>query len=197
MSEKKVWDKIAEGWNNFRQRPEKKAIELSKLWKKGKILDVGCGNCRNLKPFVKLDKYGIDFSDNMIEEAKKFTKKNNFKVNLKVGNVKKLPFKDKQFDYVLSLAMLHHLKDPEKGVKEINRVLKVGGQSYITIWSKLQLKFLFKKRETYVKWGKEKRYYNFISFIKMRKMLKKSGFRILRSKLFGKNLEFLVEKINI
>src|SRR3989338_4671620 len=196
INQQRVWNKIAEKWSNFRQKPEKKAEELAKLWKPGKILDVGCGNCRNLLPFFikKFDCYGIDFSENMIKEAKKFVSKKNMKVNLKVGDVSKLPYKDKSFDYLLSFAVLHHLKNPEIRIKEINMVLKNNGQAYISVWNKLQLRFLFKRKETYVKFGNEKRYYHFISFFEMRRFLKKYNFKILDSKMFGKNLEFLVER---
>lgn len=194
MNQKKIWNNIAEKWSNFRQKPEKKAVELSKIWKPGKILDVGCGNCRNLIPFKKFDCYGIDFSENMIDESKKYISKKNIKVNLKIGDINKLPFKDNSFDYVIAFAMLHHLKNPEIGVKEIHRVLKKKGQAYISIWNKMQLRFLFRKKETYVNFGKEKRYYHFISFLEMRRLLKKYDFKILNSKLLGRNLEFLVEK---
>ena len=193
-NQNKVWNNIAEKWSNFRQKPEKTAVELSEAWEPGKILDVGCGNCRNLLPFSKFDCYGVDFSGNMIKEAKKFVSKKNMKVNLKVGDVTKLPFKDENFDYLLSFSMLHHLKNPEKGVKEISRVLKIGGKAYISIWNKMQLKFLFRSKETYVKFGNEERYYNFVSFFEMIKLLKKYNFTILDSKMLGKNLEFLVEK---
>ena len=192
MSQKKVWNNIAEKWYGFRHWPTKEVKKLG--WKKGKILDVGCGNCRNLLPFKNMDCYGVDFSEEVLKQAKKYTKKHNFNVKLKKGNISKLPYKDKSFDYVLALASLHHLKNPEKGIKEIYRVLKIGGKAYITIWNKLQLRFLFKKREMYIKWGKEKRYYNLISFIQLRKMLKNNGFRVISSKMFGKNLEFLVER---
>ncbi|MBU2640085.1 MAG: class I SAM-dependent methyltransferase [Nanoarchaeota archaeon] len=191
MSQKKVWDKIAESWYGFRHWPTKGVKKL--VWKKGKILDVGCGNCRNLLPFKEMECYGVDFSDGVLEQAKKYIKKHNLNVNLKKADMTKLPFKDKSFDYILSLATLHHLKNPENGIKEIYRVLKIGGQAYITIWSKMQLRFLFKKRETYVKWGKENRYYNFIGFLRLRKMLKSCNFKILRSRMLGKNLEFIVE----
>ena len=194
MSRQQVWNSIAEKWSNFRQKPEKKSEKLAKLWKPGKILDVGCGNCRNLLPFSKFDCYGIDFSENMIKEAEKYIAKNNMKVNLKIGDAIKLPYKDKSFDYVISFAMLHHLKNHEILIKEINKILKNNGQAYIGVWNKLQLKFLFKRKETYVKFGKEKRYYHFISFFEMRRFLKKYNFKILDSKMFGKNLEFLVEK---
>ena len=197
MDERRVWDKIAEKWSNFRQKPERKVEYLTKLWKLGKILDVGCGNCRNLLPFFikNFDCYGVDFSENMIKEAKKFISKKNIKVNLRKADITKLPYKDKSFDYVIAFSTLHHLKNPENGVEEIHRVLKVEGKAYISVWNKMQLRFLFKRKETYIKWGKEKRYYHFISFFEMKKLLEKYDLNILDSKMFGKNLEFLVEKI--
>src|SRR3989344_4737155 len=111
MNQQEIWDLMAPNWNNFRQRPIK---ELSKLkWKKGKILDVGCGNCRNLLPFKNLECYGLDFSKNMLNEAKKFSKKQHFKVKLKYGHLEKLPYKQNEFDYLLAIAVLHHLEDHE------------------------------------------------------------------------------------
>ena len=114
---------------------------------------------------------------------------------MKLGDLRKLPYKNESFDYAVSFASLHHLKKPENGVKELSRILKPKGYAYITSWNKLQPKFLLKRKETYIKWGKEERYYHFISFIQMRRMLKQYGFEILKSKLFGKNIEFLVQKI--
>ena len=194
MNQNKVWNNIAEKWSNFRQKPEKTAVELSEVWEPGKILDVGCGNCRNLLPFSKFDCYGVDFSENMIKEAEKFVSKKNMKVTLKVGDVTKIPFKDESFDYVISFSMLHHLKNHERGVKEISRILKIGGKAYISIWNKMQLKFLSRSKVPYVKFGNEERYYNFVSFFEMIKLLKKYNFTILDSKMLGKNLEFLIER---
>ncbi len=196
MNQQKLWDNMAKGWSNFRQKPERKAGELAVKFKPGKVLDLGCGNCRNLLPFYerKFDCYGIDFSINMIKEARKFAFKKNMKVNLKKADIARLPFKGNSFDYIIAFAVLHHLKNPEEGIKEIHRVLKINGKAYISVWNKLQLRFLFKRKETYIKFGKEKRYYHFISFFGMRKLLNDYNFNILDSKMFGKNLEFLVER---
>ena len=196
MNQQQVWNEIAKSWNNFRQKPIK---ELEKLnWKKGKILDIGCGNCRNLLPFKHLDCYGIDFSREMLEQAKKFSQKNNLKVKLKLSSAEKLPFKNNYFDYVLAIAVLHHLKNPETAVKEIHRVLKNNGEVYITDWNKLQARFLFRRKEVYIPWKQKKqtlyRYYNFIGYFKLKKILKKNNFKISKSNFFGKNIVFLVKK---
>ena len=195
-SQQQVWNTIAESWNNFRNKSLKELENLD--WKKGKILDLGCRNCRNLLAFKNLDCYGIDFSENMLIEARKFTKKHSFKVKLKQASIEKIPFDNTYFDYVLAVAVLHHLKNPETSVKEIYRVLKPGGEAFITVWNKLQIRFLFKKKELPIPWKQKDeilyRYYNFVGYFQLRRMLKKNDFNILKSSFFGRNISFLVKK---
>jgi len=199
MNQEQVWNSLAESWSNFRQKIyEKELYNLN--WKKGKLLDVGCGNCRNLLPFKNLELYGIDFSSKMLEQAKKFTKKHNLKVNFKKNNMKKLNFKDNYFNYCLSLASLHHIKkeDANKSLKEIYRVLKKKGQCYITVWNKYP-KFSFRKKETYFTWKqKDKvyhRYYYLYNHFEFKKLLLKNNFKIIKSgRIFDKNIKFLIQK---
>ena len=194
MHQQKIWDLIAPNWNNYRQKPLR---ELSKLnWKKGKILDLGCGNCRNLIPFKDLECYGLDFSKSMLEQSKKFSKKHNFKVSLTQSDLeKKLPYKSSSFNYVLAIASLHHLSNPEFTIKEISRILKKNGEVYITVWNKLQPKFLFRKKRTLIPWKQKSqtlmRYYHFIGYLELKSLLRKNNFTILKSG-FGKNITFHV-----
>src|SRR3990167_9572227 len=103
MNQEQVWNSIVDSWNNFRQKPYEKELSLLN-WKKGKLIDIGCGNCRNLLSFKNLELYGIDFSSKMLEKAKIFCNKNKLKVNLKKSDMRKIPFGDNFFDYCLSLA---------------------------------------------------------------------------------------------
>ncbi|MBI2106823.1 class I SAM-dependent methyltransferase [Candidatus Woesearchaeota archaeon] len=198
MNQQKVWDKIAQSWNNFRNKPIGELKDLN--WKRGKILDLGCGNCRNLLPFKNLKCYGLDFSKEMLKEAKKFSKKHNFKVILKHAEITNTKFKNNTFNYILAIATLHHLKNPEKAIKEINRVLKPNGEAFITVWNKLQLKFILKKQETYIPWKKKdeilQRYYNFIGYFELKKIIKKNNFKIMSSNFLGKNIIFRIKKVN-
>ncbi|MEW6063509.1 MAG: class I SAM-dependent methyltransferase [Nanoarchaeota archaeon] len=200
----RVWNAVAEQWHHFRQKPYSEWQFLAKTWKKGKILEVGCGNCRNLLIFAKngFDCYGIDFSDEMLKYAKKYCKKYAFKVKLKKARAEKLPFKNESFDYVLSIAVLHHLNSKEKRIKslkEIKRVLKNEGEALILVWNKLIPRFFFKPKDYFVPWrvkGKAYlRYYYFFTYWELKKLLKKSGFKIISSSgMFNKNLLFLVKK---
>ncbi|WP_330654527.1 class I SAM-dependent methyltransferase [Intestinibacter bartlettii] len=92
-----------------------------------KILDLGCGNgniINLLKKERKADYYGLDISENMIEEAKK---KCGEDVKFTVGDSENLPYQDGQFDIIICNASFHHYTKPEVAVKEIKRVLKSGG----------------------------------------------------------------------
>lgn len=107
--------------------------------KVGKILDVGCGNGRHIVFFAEqgFDAYGIDISDKAIEIAKAWLAKKGLKAHLKVGDIEKLPFKDKYFDVVVSNEVLDHVpfSKAKKAIQEIRRVLTGGGYIYTTLRS--------------------------------------------------------------
>tara|TARA_Y100000034_G_C6861839_1_gene392357 strand:+ start:931 stop:1530 length:600 start_codon:yes stop_codon:yes gene_type:complete len=199
MNQEQVWDILAESWNNFRQRIYEKELYILN-WKKGKLLDMGCGNCRNLLPLKHLQLYGIDFSSNMLKQAKKFMKKHNLKINLKKANMKKIPFKNNFFDYCINLVSLHHLnkEDANKSLKETYRILKKDGQCLITVWNKYP-QFLFRKKETYFTWKQKdkiyRRYYYLYNYYELKRLLLNNNFKIIKSgKIFDKNIKFLIQK---
>jgi SAM-dependent methyltransferase len=56
-----------------------------------------------------------------------------------IGSADTMPFKDNEFDAVLSTQVFEHLEYPEKATTEIFRVLKLGGHVLITVpqWNEL------------------------------------------------------------
>lgn len=86
---------------------------VRKLLKKSKILDIGCGENKIVPNAIGLDVYP-------------------YKGVNKIGNAEKLPFKNESFDTVTMLEVIEHLKNPERALKEIHRVLKKGGQVIIS-----------------------------------------------------------------
>ncbi|MCD8337839.1 MAG: class I SAM-dependent methyltransferase [Lachnospiraceae bacterium] len=66
-----------------------------------------------------------DYSDGMIREAKK----GNYPENLhfEVADAEHLPYEDKSFDAVIIANALHIVPNPEKALREIDRVLKDDG----------------------------------------------------------------------
>lgn len=96
----------------------------------GKILDVGCGNGNLFKmlPDDKYELFGVDFSENMILEAKNSCKG---KATFNVADAEMLPFEDNTFDIVVCNASFHHYIHPDAVLGEIRRVLKNGGRLLI------------------------------------------------------------------
>lgn len=208
----KVWNSIAEGWSGWRNQVRKDVLEFSKDWKPGKLLDVGCGSGRNLLYFAEkgFDWYGIDFSSEMIRKAKENFKRN--KINpsnrLKVADMIQLPFPDETFDYIISIASLHHLPKEKHidAIREMRRVLKKNGEMVISVWNKYSIKnpkFWFAKKEISVPWkrkekGIEKkyeRYYYLFSYDELKRLLTDNGFMIKKAGgRFDENITFLTKK---
>lgn len=95
---------------------------LSFLTQKGRVLDDGCGTGTMLELLSDVNVVGLDISEKMLTKAKKRGKK------IVRGDSQRLPFADCTFDVVLARGLLHHLSDPSKGVDEIHRVSKWGGE---------------------------------------------------------------------
>ncbi len=114
------------------------AIELVSLEPGMHILDVGCGT-GSLSIAAKQNLtadgtvVGIDPSSNMIDLAQQKADKAGVEVDFQVGVIENLEFEDGKFDLVLSSLMMHHLTDElkERGLQEIQRVLKPGGRLLI------------------------------------------------------------------
>lgn len=71
--------------------------------------------------------YGVDISKEVVKLAKKkFFKKTDIR-NFKVGDIRRLPFKDNFFDVVISLGTIEHIRENAQAVKEAYRVLRPGG----------------------------------------------------------------------
>ncbi|MEE8167635.1 MAG: class I SAM-dependent methyltransferase [Candidatus Hydrothermarchaeales archaeon] len=90
-----------------------------------KILDMGCGSGRFLKPFSIAKVYGIDFTIKMLQKAK------DSGVPLVRGDVEHLPFKSNAFDIVHSAGLLGVYRS-KKILAEAARVAKKGGKMYVS-----------------------------------------------------------------
>ncbi len=76
---------------------------------------------------------GVDISPEMVEQANRRAAEAGVlgRVRFEVGDVGALPFPDEHFDLVVSTSSLHHWSDPARGLSEICRVLKRGGEADI------------------------------------------------------------------
>jgi ubiquinone/menaquinone biosynthesis C-methylase UbiE len=146
MNEREVWNTIADSWTNLRVKTEKEVINFSKIINTGPILDAGCGNCRNLIPFIKkgFKCVGMDFSKGMIREAKKFLQRRKLKTRLVIGNLTNLPFKKGSFLSVLCVRSLHHVETRKNRLKVLKELKRVGIKILMCEWKRWQLRHVWK-----------------------------------------------------
>jgi ubiquinone/menaquinone biosynthesis C-methylase UbiE len=115
-----------------------KALRLARLSEGEKALDIGCGT-GTLAIAAKRHVgetgvvCGVDASLQMLARAVKKGRHAGVDIDFRNAAVEALPFRDSQFDLVLSTLMLHHLpgKVREECAREIRRVLKPGGRVLI------------------------------------------------------------------
>lgn len=92
---------------------------------KGKLIDIGCGE----KPYKQLlegfisDHVGVDHVDSFHSKES---------VDL-IGTAYKIPVESQSFDTALCSAVLEHLEEPEKAIRECHRVLKNGAYAIYSI----------------------------------------------------------------
>ena len=100
-----------------------------------KYLEIGFGSGIFIKKYVSnVSKIaGIDHSDDMVKLANKINKNLviSGKAEFKQGDASLLPWADSEFSIVVIIETFFFLSEPEKSLKEINRVLKPGGKIII------------------------------------------------------------------
>jgi len=107
--------------------------------KKGKVLDLGCGDGDYS---VKLENLGHEvIAADLDEERFRYKGKIEYK---KCDVTKNLPFEDNSFDYCLLLEVIEHLENPYSVISEINRVLKTEGKLVLSTPNILNLKSRFR-----------------------------------------------------
>lgn len=70
-----------------------------------------------------------------------------------------LPFRDECFDAVLSVAVVHHFATTERrvgAIRELARVLRIGGRVIITVWALEQSKRRFESQDVLIPWQQPK-----------------------------------------
>ncbi|HNW96357.1 MAG TPA: class I SAM-dependent methyltransferase [Candidatus Paceibacterota bacterium] len=99
------------------------------------VLDLGCGNGRAFREIKErgAQYIGVDFSEELIKEAKDIHSEADFRV----ANALQLPFADDYFDKIYCFAVLHHIPSKQlrqEFMEEAQRVLKPGGLLILTVW---------------------------------------------------------------
>jgi len=98
------------------------------LNKKSDIFSIGCGSVAELEELSHFGRVlGIDISDFCVNNAL------NAGFNAIKGDITKNSIKNEQYDVVVALDVLEHIKDDKIAIAEIFRILKKGGYALITV----------------------------------------------------------------
>jgi len=109
------------------------------------ILDAGCGMGRNsywsLKWGAK-ELTAFDKDERSVKAAKENLKQ--FAHSTVVPcDIYNIPWENK-FDFVFSIGVIHHLKNPKAGIKQIKKSLKPGGEILIWVYSSVGFEKILK-----------------------------------------------------
>jgi len=126
--------------NNFLIRKSiRNSIVKYNSYLSGSLLDFGCGTKPYKKLFLNVDSYiGVDYKIEGREEKQK-------EVDFFYDG-KTIPFKDQEFDSILSTEVLEHVFNIDEILCELNRVLKLNGQAIITtpfMWEEHEMPYDF------------------------------------------------------
>ncbi len=126
------YDETSEGYEELHKKEQLNKIKIIldnlKIDKTDRLLDIGCG-MGFMFDFTECDLTGIDPSKNLIEKSR-------HKDKILLGKAEKLPFKDNEFDIIVSITAIHNFDNIEKALKEMKRVLRDKGKIAITVLKK-------------------------------------------------------------
>ncbi len=116
------------------------------------LLDIGCGNGKNMNIRSDIKFKGIDLSDELVKICKKKG------LDVIESSMTSIPFPDDSFDAFIAVASYHHLSNDDlrkQALNEMYRILKNGGKGLIVVWALEQpddSTFDFKVKDEKVKW---------------------------------------------
>jgi len=195
-SQEKIWNAIASDWHEFKTVPARHVKAFLKE-REGNVIDHGSGSGRHLKKIKKGKMFLVDFSEQMIELAKKKAKEKKINAEFAVADLTELPYEDGFFDAGISISSIHCLekKEHKKVVKELYRVLKPGAQVMIGVWNKESKRFKNAPKEKLIGWrDKGKRYYYLFDEKEIHDLFKGAGFKIKKKLNSEMMINFVVGK---
>jgi len=118
------------GFNPAWQRHVAAYRVAASLLPPGTVLDLGCGVGHSYDLLAPRETVGVDVAADALAGQQRRTV---------VADMRELPFANEEFDSVLSVHSVEHVRDPERVVAEAARVLKPGGMAMFVTPNRLTL----------------------------------------------------------
>ena len=142
MTEHKAWD-----WDKSEDErwliPSEDSYYLVERWRRkgySAFLDLGCGLGRHSLQFSRagFDTHAFDLSPGAVRSLGERAAEEGLGIDARCGDMTALPYGDSAFDCLLAYHVISHTDTSgiAKVVAEIGRVLKSGGEFYLSLCSK-------------------------------------------------------------
>ena len=172
-----------------------------------KWLDLGCGHqvlppwrFQQEKQLVNLPKLTVGLDYDWLSLSKHKTIQ-----NLVRGDITQLPFSDNTFDLVTANMVFEHLNKPQLQLREISRILKVGGKlifhtpnkiGYTTLTAKI-IPERIKNKLVYLLQGRKEEdifpaFYKINSPSEINRLASEAGFKVVKIKLICSSAQFVI-----
>ncbi|KAF1331698.1 Alkylated dna repair protein alkb 8, partial [Globisporangium splendens] len=160
------YETVASHFSSTRYNPWPRVAAFVRSLEPGSLIaDIGCGNGKYMKCVDTASQnmiIGGDRSSNLVKICKESD------LNVMVCDAMTVPIRSESCDAALSIAVLHHLSTLHHrlaAVKELIRVLRVGGRGVIYAWAHEQQvnskrKFEGSKQDFMVPWNLDARFAN-------------------------------------
>jgi len=208
---KEIYTEIAQHFSNKRQNQWDwitrfvQNVNKDKINKSINVLDIGCGNGRNMTEFNSqiCSVFGIDNCEEFVKIC------NDRGLNVIHTDMSQMPFTDNYFHYFLSIASFHHLSTIERRIqtlREINRVARVGAKMLISVWSLKQPENTPQSKkikgygDNFVQWNKYgkiyDRYYYIFKVDEITRLFNQTGWKVISHNWEYGNEVFIITKLN-
>jgi len=190
VTNREVFDAIASTWYGVRHWPllPRELGELVRRWRHGTLVNLGCGTGSDFTAFPESFRMvGVDFSRGMLRQAQRRLTKHGVRAALTQGDLRRLPFVDRSVDYAIGIACYHHIEGDAARAEafvELRRVLRPGGEAFLSVWNHDQPRFRGASRDQFVPWRKGgtvlRRYYHLFTLDELQAALLRAGFQVVR-----------------
>jgi len=187
---REVFDSIATSWYGFRHWPllRDELDEMAERWGSGRLINLGCAHGADFLPFSgRFELTGLDFSSEMLRNSRTYMGKHGFAAVLVQGDLQALPIKTSSFDYAVAVASYHHIageRQRHQAFHELQRILRPGGEAFLTVWNHGQLRFRDGPQDLHVPWRSGtstlERFYHLYRYDELREMLQGAALDVLR-----------------